>query len=339
MALIASLLAFAGRFVGKVLTTTLGWASILLFGRIPQDRQVWLAVLGFGSLAWVAAVIGILVPDLGAILLAAVPLPDWVPDWIVRLVMLAVAVALPAVLGGVTLLLSDPEDRPKGRDLLVQLARGYLIVPTLAVSLVVLAVAGTVRKLVALSKRLEDAHLPMVVRPGRYDALVARLEATLDDGGMAATRAPGSTILAIPARILAKVAGQGIGRLVPDRLVELRARDVTRDAHRVPGRPRHARAEGGRRAGAGARDARRLVARCVVHDDEGGAGDRGSARNARIGRPGDTSRPVGVARSRPPRPDGRSGHVRGALPASPPAGDGHGSRHRSARGGPERRSQ
>ena len=45
MAIFASIFALVGRFVGRVLTTTLGWASVLLFGRVPQDRQVWLAVL------------------------------------------------------------------------------------------------------------------------------------------------------------------------------------------------------------------------------------------------------------------------------------------------------
>jgi len=38
MVLFASLFALLDRFVGRVLTTTLGWASVLLFGRIPQDR-------------------------------------------------------------------------------------------------------------------------------------------------------------------------------------------------------------------------------------------------------------------------------------------------------------
>ena len=133
MALIASLFALLGRFVGRVLTTTLGWASVLLFGRIPQDRQVWLAVLTFGSLAWVAAVVGILVPDVGSVLLTALPLPDWVPEDLVRLAMLATALVLPAVLGGVTLLMFDPEDRPKGAELLAQVARGYALVPVLAV--------------------------------------------------------------------------------------------------------------------------------------------------------------------------------------------------------------
>src|SRR5512132_13438 len=98
MALLASLFAVVGRFVGRILTTTLGWASVLLFGRVPQDRQVWLAVLTFGSLAWVALAAGVLIPDVGTFLLAAVPRPDWIPEDLVRLGMLAGAVVLPAVI-------------------------------------------------------------------------------------------------------------------------------------------------------------------------------------------------------------------------------------------------
>ena len=227
MALIASLFALVGRFVGRILTTTLGWASILLFGRVPQDRQVWFAVLTFGSLAWVAALIGVVVPDIGAVLLTALPIPDWVPDDLVRLAMLGVAVILPAILGGVTLLLFDPEDRPRGRGLITQVLRGYALVPTLAGTLVVLAVAGTIRKIGAMAHRRVDAHIPIVVRPGRYDSLVDTLEATLRGEGLVTERRSGSAVLTVPARILARVAGQGIGRLVPDRLVELRGPTVT----------------------------------------------------------------------------------------------------------------
>ena len=227
MALIASVVALLGRFVGRVLTTALGWASVLLFGRVPQDRQVWLAVLTFGSLLWVATLVGVLLPDVGEVLLAAVPLPEWVPDDLVRMAMLVAAVLLPAILGGVTLLLQDPEDRPRGVDMVKQLGRGYLLVPTLAVTIVVLAVAGVVRKASSVLHRREDAHVAMVVRPGRYDALVDKLEETLRGGELITTRAAGSSVLTVPAKILARAGGQGIGRLVPDRLVELRGPAVT----------------------------------------------------------------------------------------------------------------
>jgi hypothetical protein len=226
MAIIASVFALLGRFVGRVLTTTLGWASILLFGRVPQDRQVWLAVLTFGSLAWVALAVGVVVPDVGAVLLAAVPLPDWVPEDLVRLAMLAGALILPAVLGGVTLLLQDPQDRPKGLELLKQVARGYALAPMLAVTIVVLAIAGTIRKLDSVVHRRQDAHVSIVVRPGRYDPLVDTLDKTLRDGGLVTSRGAGSSVLTFPARMLARVGGAGLGGLVPDRLIELRGPEV-----------------------------------------------------------------------------------------------------------------
>ena len=42
MAFLAGVFGFIGRFAGKVLTTTLGWASTLLFGRVPSiARSSW----------------------------------------------------------------------------------------------------------------------------------------------------------------------------------------------------------------------------------------------------------------------------------------------------------
>jgi hypothetical protein len=61
----------------------------------------------------------------------------------------------------------------------------------------------------------------MIVRPGRYDAVVATLETTLRGGDLVTSRRAGPGILTVPARMLARIAGRGIGRFVPDRLVEL----------------------------------------------------------------------------------------------------------------------
>jgi hypothetical protein len=66
----------------------------------------------------------------------------------------------------------------------------------------------------------------MVVRPGRYDALFDTLETTLRGGELVTSRGAGPSVLTVPAKILAKVAGGGLGRLVPDRLVELRGPEV-----------------------------------------------------------------------------------------------------------------
>src|SRR4026207_1281688 len=110
MASLAGLLGFIGRFAGKVLTTTLGWASSLLFGRVPQDRQVVLALITFGSIVWAALVGGVVLPDSGAFLGAAVPAPEVVGrDWI-RLAMLIGAFVVPAAIGVATLFVMAPAD-------------------------------------------------------------------------------------------------------------------------------------------------------------------------------------------------------------------------------------
>jgi hypothetical protein len=192
----------------------------MLFGRVPQDRQVWLAVLTFGSIAWVVTAAGVLVPAVGVFLLTALPLPGWISQDLIRLVMLAAALLLPAILGAVALLIADPADRPKGTAMLASVARGYVLAPALAMTLVILAVAGSIRKIDSAIHRRTDAHLPIVVRPTRYEALVGDVEASLKPA-LVTGRRPGSQVLTIPARMLAAIAQGGIRRLVPDQLIEL----------------------------------------------------------------------------------------------------------------------
>ena len=225
MAIFASIFAALGRFAGRILTTTLGWASTMLFGRIPEERQAWFAVLTFGSIVWVALVVGVIFPDVGAILLAFVPLPDWVSQDLVRIAMLIAAVGLPLVLGAVTLLIAEASDRPQGKEMLVAVLRGYLLTPVLAATLVLLAGAGIVRKVQAVIARRETAHIPIVVRPGRYDALVEDLEEMLRKDGLVTERKEGSAILTRPAKLLASISATGLGRLVPDRLAVLKGPD------------------------------------------------------------------------------------------------------------------
>src|SRR6476620_4056036 len=115
MAILAGLASLIGRFAGRILNTTLGWATILLFGKVPQSRQTLLVVIVFGSLAWIVLVIGVLVPFVGTLLLA--------------------------------------EKRPTGRACVVGFMRGYPFAFVLDLVMVVLTVVAVVRRLRALSKR------------------------------------------------------------------------------------------------------------------------------------------------------------------------------------------
>ena len=76
MAILAALLAFGSKFAGKVLTTALGWAATLLFGRVPADRQILLLGITFGSVIWITLLLGVLFPEIGTFLLLLVPAQD-----------------------------------------------------------------------------------------------------------------------------------------------------------------------------------------------------------------------------------------------------------------------
>jgi hypothetical protein len=220
MAILATIFGIAGRFVGRLLTAALGWASTLLFGRVPQDRQLLLVLITFGSIAWVVLVVGVIVPDVGSILLTFAPASDLIEPY-VRILMLIGALIVPLLIGVATLFVQAPAERPTGMDAVRNVLRGYPLAAVLAVILVFLGVVAIVRKARSLVKRWSHAHVAIVVKPGGYEQMTADLERALDDAGLDVARQPAPAVLAMPGKLLAAVAGAGVRSMVPERLVQL----------------------------------------------------------------------------------------------------------------------
>ena len=114
MAVLAPLIAFIGRQLGRLVQMVFGWATLMLFGRVPQSKQLLLAGVSAGALLWLVVLVGVAVPDFGAWLIAFVPAPDFVDEGWIRLGMLVLALALPLAIGAGGLMLMDPADRPEG---------------------------------------------------------------------------------------------------------------------------------------------------------------------------------------------------------------------------------
>ena len=221
MALLAPLFAFAGRFIGKVLNMAFGWASTLLFGRVPQSKQLLLSGISLAALAWVAALIGVGIPDLGTYMLAFVPRPDWVrEDWL-RLLMLILALSLPLAIGAAGLVLLDPADRPSGLGRVWAVLRGYPYAAVLALVLLTMLVVAPVRKVRSLLKGWTDEHIPVIVQPGGYDRVATDVERALDAAGLEIARGRAPRVLELPSHLLAAVGGSSVRRLVPERLFVL----------------------------------------------------------------------------------------------------------------------
>ncbi|CAN5472044.1 hypothetical protein BH20CHL7_BH20CHL7_15720 [soil metagenome] len=225
MAILAALLAFGSRFAGKVLTTALGWASTLLFGRVPADRRIIVLAITFGSVIWMVLLAGVLFPDLGAFLLLLVPPQDVVPDHVIRIAMLAGSLVVPAIVGGLTVLL-DRSDERSWRHIAESVARGYPLTVVLAILLVFLAVLSVWRKATSLARGRTDAHVPIVVSAGAYPQVATDLELALDAAGLDVTASAAPASMSKPAQWLAAVAGPGSRSLVPDRMIQLRNDDL-----------------------------------------------------------------------------------------------------------------
>lgn len=125
VAFLGSIFALFGRFAGRLLNSTLGWATILLFGKVSGRHQTILLGIAFGSLLWVLTLVGILLPAVGTVLLTFMPLPDFVDEAVVRLIMLALALLVPLVIGVAAIAITEASRRPRGSGLVVGLLRGY----------------------------------------------------------------------------------------------------------------------------------------------------------------------------------------------------------------------
>lgn len=221
MAIIAGVLSIVGRFAGQLLNTTLGWATLLLFGKVPQRKQLILLIMVFGSLVWVALIVGVLVPEVGSLLVAAVPAPDFVDETWIRLAMLAGALIVPLVIGIAAIFVTPPASRPGGAKMIVSVLRGYPFAFALAFIMVLLAIVASVRKIRSLSRRWEDAHVPVIVKPGKYDEVLAMLRQKLERAGLQTTPRDAGPLVSGPPKLLDLVAGRSLGDLVPDRLMLL----------------------------------------------------------------------------------------------------------------------
>lgn len=226
MAIIGSVFAMAGRFAGRLLNSVLGWTTLLLFGKVEGRKQTVLLVIALGSLAWVLTLIGVLVPEIGAFLLAFVPIPEAVDDNWVRLGMLALALIIPLLIGAAAIYVAEPSHRPNGAGLVTGVLRGYPFTFVLAVTIVILGGVSLVRKVRSLTKHWEDAHVPVIVKPGGYDRVLDDLHRVLDSAGLSVTIRPAPAIVSLPPRLLDAVAGRALGGLVPDRLMMLTGPDL-----------------------------------------------------------------------------------------------------------------
>ena len=226
MTILSGLIAVFNRLLGRAATATVGWATVLLFGRVSQKKQTLLSFIALGSLAWIVAVVAIIVPAIGGALISSVPRPGFVSIGWLRFILLAAAVALPLFIGVAIAAAGDDDDRPRGLALVVQILRGYLITPVLGGTILFMAAVSVIRQARAMQKGWDDAQIPVIVKPGRYDAVANDVETALREAGLDITRKRAPRSFEVPPRLLRAVGGGATHAELPDELVEFDADEL-----------------------------------------------------------------------------------------------------------------
>jgi len=206
---------------GRLLNTLFGWATSLLFGKVPEKRQLYLSVIALGAVVWIVVVLGIVFPRLAAFLLAFVPLPAWIADW-TRLIMLALAVILPPAVGFVSLFLVDPGQRPKGKEKLKAVFKGYSYTLGLALTLVMMIVVAPILKVRDLLRGWTSTHVPVMVQGPDYFEVIKAMEKVLREAGYESSRERASALLRWPTRVFTFFAGGSIDDFVAEELTVLK---------------------------------------------------------------------------------------------------------------------
>ncbi len=221
MTILISIFGFAGRFAGDLLTSALGWASSLLFGRVPRSHQIFLVLMMAWSFLWVLVVLALLLPSIASFMLSATPHPPFVDYAWLGFALLVAAIVLPLGVGLAGYLVPAEGERRGGPAIVREILRGYLLAPLISGLLIFLAAVGIVRKIRSKRHGWSDIHVPIVVKPGGYDQMVADLEDALVSANLAVTASDAPRVLTVPAWLLTRVAGDNVRKLRPDRLIEL----------------------------------------------------------------------------------------------------------------------
>lgn len=222
MTILISLFGFAGRIAGDLLTSALGWASSLLFGRVPRSHKGYLVLMMGLSFLWVLFVLALLIPTITSVLLATTPRPPFVDRLPLGIILLLGAILLPLLVGLAGYLVPAEGERRNGLTApLLEVLRGYLLAPLISGLLVFLAIVGIARKIRSKRHGWADDHVPIVVKRGGYDRLVDDLRGALTSAGIPVETEDAPWVLTMPAWLLTRVAGPNVRKLRPDRLINL----------------------------------------------------------------------------------------------------------------------
>ncbi|HEY9788943.1 MAG TPA: hypothetical protein V6D22_01000 [Candidatus Obscuribacterales bacterium] len=225
MAIIQALLSALTHSASKILNTIFSWATVLLFGRVTERKQILMSLACAASVLWLLAVISLIFPLVGVFLLAAfVPPQAAAHKNAIRLGMLAAAIVIPFIVGALALV--GRKDSLRGVVPGIKAVfSGWPYTIGLSLTMMLMIIFAPVMKLTTMAKLWKSQHVPILIKPRDYDAAVEDVEAALHDSGLVAQRRQASWMVSFPTRVLLFFARNQLQDMVANRLTVFTAHD------------------------------------------------------------------------------------------------------------------
>ncbi len=216
MAILQALLTLISRSAGKILNAVFGWAVRALFGQPSPKEQPFLTGVVAVAAAWPVLLLGVALPKIAALLIAFVPFHNRAPSWLIRVIWLALALFVPAIVGLVV-----ASKAPAGslrESFWMRVLRGWPITIGLAASFLVMFVTVPGLKIASLLRGHKQEQVPLVTHSSVYHDVAALVVAALDRHGYNLQEAKPGWWIWVPTAILLKLGGDAFRGYVPDRL-------------------------------------------------------------------------------------------------------------------------
>jgi hypothetical protein len=192
-----------------------GWAVRALFGTPRESEKTLLAAAVGAAAVWPLLLIGVAFPKAAALVLAFVPIPEWVGDGWIRGLWIAAAIAVPVAVGAVLARSArDPSHAPRWKRWL----HGFPVTAAIASAFFVAVVTAPVRRLIAIARRREDRTIPLLLEREDYAPAAEAVFRTLRGGGLPVERAEAPWLVTAPARVLRTMGGRFLRGRIPEDL-------------------------------------------------------------------------------------------------------------------------
>ena len=223
MAILQALISYLTRSAGKALNAIFGWAVIALFGQTSAKEQTLLSAVVAAAAVWPILLLGVIVPKIALLVVAFVPLAKSVPSLWLRIVWIALAFAVPVVVGTVVAKRGSREHLPE--PAWKRLLRGFPITLALASAFLLMLVVAPILRLATVARRREVVRVPALMDRAATAETMAALADELGRHRIALRRAEAPWHMTAPSRIMLKIGGAAFSSMANEH-VEYRKNDA-----------------------------------------------------------------------------------------------------------------